>query len=87
MKNVAASVRQRLMNLAKERHVAFNRILVQYGIERVLYRLSLHDEFSRLQTPNPRWPSSSNRSTLARWNVRGKCRWSQYPARTSSMHG
>ena len=40
MKNVAASVRQRLMNLAKERHVAFNRILVQYGIERVLYRLS-----------------------------------------------
>jgi len=40
MKNIAASVRQRLMNLAKERGVAFNRILVQYGIERVLYRLS-----------------------------------------------
>jgi len=40
MKNTAASVRQRLVNLAKERGVAFNRILVQYGIERVLYRLS-----------------------------------------------
>jgi predicted nucleotidyltransferase component of viral defense system len=40
MKNVAASVRQRLMNLAKARGVAFNRVLVQYGIERVLYRLA-----------------------------------------------
>ena len=40
MKNVAASVRQRLMNLAKERRVGFNRVLVQYGIERVLYRLA-----------------------------------------------
>jgi len=40
MKNVAASVRQRLMNLAKTRGVAFNRVLVQYGIERVLYRLA-----------------------------------------------
>ena len=40
MKNVAASVRHRLMNLAKERGVGFNRVLVQYGIERVLYRLS-----------------------------------------------
>ncbi len=40
MKNIAASVRQRLMNLAKDRKVGFNRILVQYGIERVLYRLS-----------------------------------------------
>lgn len=40
MKNIAASVRQRLMNLAKARGVGFNRILVQYGIERVLYRLS-----------------------------------------------
>ncbi|MBM3846668.1 MAG: nucleotidyl transferase AbiEii/AbiGii toxin family protein [Verrucomicrobia bacterium] len=28
------------MNLAKTRGVAFNRVLVQYGIERVLYRLA-----------------------------------------------
>lgn len=40
MKNVAASTRQRLLNLAKARGVAFNRVLVQYGIERVLYRLA-----------------------------------------------
>jgi hypothetical protein len=40
MKNTAASVRQRLLNLAAARGVAFNRVLVQYGIERVLYRLS-----------------------------------------------
>lgn len=40
MKNTAASIRQRLLNLATGRGVAFNRVLVQYGIERVLYRLS-----------------------------------------------
>lgn len=40
MKNPVASVRHRLLNLATARGVAFNRVLVQYGIERVLYRLS-----------------------------------------------
>lgn len=40
MKNTAASVRQRLTTLARKRGVAFNRVLVQYGIERLLYRLS-----------------------------------------------
>ena len=40
MRNTAASIRQRLLNLAAVRGVAFNRVLVQYGIERLLYRLS-----------------------------------------------
>lgn len=40
IKNVAASVRQRLLNLAKERREDFDLILVRYALERFLYRLS-----------------------------------------------
>jgi hypothetical protein len=39
-KNIPASVRQRLSNLANERGIEFQRILVLYGIERLLYRIS-----------------------------------------------
>lgn len=38
--NVAASVRQRLMNLAKARGEEFQYVLTRYGLERLLYRLS-----------------------------------------------
>jgi hypothetical protein len=38
--NLAASVRQRLLNLAKEHRADFQLILIQYGIERLLYRLT-----------------------------------------------
>ena len=40
-KNIVASVRQRLMNHAKSTGEAFNLILVRYGHERLLYRLSV----------------------------------------------
>jgi len=39
IKNVAASVRERLLNLAKNRHDDFQRMLTQYALERLLYRL------------------------------------------------
>ncbi len=39
-KNVAASVRQRLLNIAREQEGDFNLILTRYGLERILYRLS-----------------------------------------------
>jgi Nucleotidyl transferase AbiEii toxin, Type IV TA system len=39
-KNLPASVRQKLANLARERNVDFGRILVKYGLERILFRLS-----------------------------------------------
>src|SRR5690606_30097378 len=39
-KDIAASVRQRLLNLAKERKEDFSFILTKYGIERMLYRIS-----------------------------------------------
>jgi hypothetical protein len=38
--NVAASVRQRLLNLARERKEDFVLLLTKYGLERVLYRIS-----------------------------------------------
>lgn len=39
--NIAASVHQRLLNLAKASGRPFNELLVYYGIERFLYRLSI----------------------------------------------
>lgn len=38
--NVAASVRTRLLNIAKAQGVDFNRILVRFALECILYRLS-----------------------------------------------
>lgn len=39
-KNVPASIRQRLLNLARERNDDFRLILTKYGLERILFRLS-----------------------------------------------
>jgi hypothetical protein len=39
-RNLAASVRQRLLNLAKERGEEFNLVLARYAVERFLFRLS-----------------------------------------------
>jgi len=39
-RNLAASVRQRLFNLAQERHEDFVLVLTRYGLERFLYRLA-----------------------------------------------
>jgi predicted nucleotidyltransferase component of viral defense system len=38
--NVAASIRQRLLNLARERSENFQQVLVSYALERLLYRLA-----------------------------------------------
>ncbi|ATX79674.1 putative nucleotidyltransferase component of viral defense system [Mariprofundus aestuarium] len=46
--NTAASIRQRLLNIAREQKVDFNRILTDYGLQRLLFRLSAskyRDEF------------------------------------------
>lgn len=40
-KNIPESVRQRLLNLAKEQKSEFTHVLVRYAIERLLYRLSI----------------------------------------------
>ena len=41
IKNLAASVRQRLLNVAKQRGDAFDLILARYALERLLYRMSV----------------------------------------------
>jgi hypothetical protein len=40
MKNPTASIRQRLLNLARERREDFQQVLTRYALERLLYRLS-----------------------------------------------
>jgi predicted nucleotidyltransferase component of viral defense system len=39
--NIAASIRRRLLNLARETEQDFNIVLVTYGLERLIYRLSV----------------------------------------------
>ncbi len=47
-RNLAASIRQRLLNLSRERAEDFQLVLTRYAVERLLYRLSrssYHSEF------------------------------------------
>ena len=39
-KDIAASVRARLLNIAKAQGADFNQVLVRFALERMLYRLS-----------------------------------------------
>lgn len=41
--NSSASVRQRLLNLAREKRRVFDVVLVTYGLERLMYRLSISE--------------------------------------------
>ncbi len=45
-KNMAASVRQRLLNLSRDEGRVFDVVLVTYGLERLIYRLSISDHRS-----------------------------------------
>ena len=47
IRDVPASVRQRLLNLAREQQVRFEGVLQRYAVERFLYRLSASDEVDR----------------------------------------
>lgn len=47
VKNVAASVRARLLNLSRFRGEDFNYVLTRYGLERLLYRLSQSEHAGR----------------------------------------
>jgi predicted nucleotidyltransferase component of viral defense system len=40
LKNVVASVRNRLLTIARQRDKPFQEVLILYGLERFLYRLS-----------------------------------------------
>jgi hypothetical protein len=48
LRNLSASVREKLLNIARQRDADFGLILVKYGLERILFRLSrsaYHDVF------------------------------------------
>ena len=47
MSNFAASVRARLLNVAKLQGADFNQVLVRFALERILYRLSKSDHADR----------------------------------------
>ena len=47
IRDVPASVHQRLLNLAREQRVRFEGMLQRYAVERFLYRLSASDEVDR----------------------------------------
>ena len=48
-KDLAASVRARLLNIAKSEGSDFNQLLVRYALERFLYRLSQSPHADRFQ--------------------------------------
>ena len=45
--NVAASIRARLLNVAKTQSVDFNQVLVRFALERILYRMSQSQHANR----------------------------------------
>jgi predicted nucleotidyltransferase component of viral defense system len=47
MSNLAASVRARLLNVAKSQGADFNQVLVRFALERILYRLSQSEHAER----------------------------------------
>lgn len=47
LKNISASVKQRLLNLAKKNKRPFNELLQYYAMERFLYRLSLSEHIDK----------------------------------------
>ena len=47
-RNVAASVRARLLNKARAEKLDFNLLLTRYALERVLYRLSVSEQHGQL---------------------------------------
>jgi hypothetical protein len=49
LRNVGASVRQRLLNMAKTRGQPLELLLTRYALERLLHRLSLSPHRERLR--------------------------------------
>ena len=65
--NLGASVRARLLTLAKQRNLQFQTILIQFAIESLLYRLSISAHSSRFVLKGARlimvWLETPHRAT------------------------
>lgn len=44
IKNIGASIRNRLLSKARAEKLDFNMLLTRYALERLLYRLSISDQ-------------------------------------------
>jgi len=66
--NLSASIRQRLLNLARQRKDEFQLVLIHYGLERLLYRLSNSAHADQFTLKGALlfqiWVGQSHRSTL-----------------------
>ena len=61
-KNIAASVRKRLLNRAKSRRRPFNELLQYYAMERFLYRLSQSVHVDRfIESKQAQWAAFRKR--------------------------
>jgi hypothetical protein len=67
VRNVPASVRERLMTVAEARGIPFNRVLDLYGLERLLFRLSLSEHRDSFVLKGAMlfvaWPGTEDRPT------------------------
>lgn len=65
--NRAASIKQRLLNLARAEGRVYEVVLVRYALERLLYRLSISDQRDRFVLKGGMlvtlWIESDNRET------------------------
>ena len=65
--DVAASVRARLQNLARRRHVEFQLVLSDFAIERLLYRIGVSEHANRFVLKGAMlfklWPDGPYRAT------------------------
>lgn len=66
-KDIAASVRQRLLNIAREEGQVFDVVLVSFGLERLIYRLSISEHSNKFVLKGGMlvtlWTSNSGRFT------------------------
>lgn len=65
--NLGASIRARLLNIAKQRNLQFQLILIQFALERLLYRLSISPHRDRFVLKGARlimiWLDTPHRAT------------------------
>ena len=68
-KNLPASVRQRLLTLSQQRKEPFDLMLVRFGIERLLYRLSRSRHADKFLLKGAMLPPTNKSEACRPWNL------------------
>ena len=67
-KNLSASIKQRLLNLAREKNDDFQLVLIRYGVERLLYRINVSKHSGQFILKGAMlfqiWTGRAHRSTM-----------------------